>query len=133
MADLTFNLEIDTKAMDKIIKKLPGGIADIVDTFGFAVEGQAKKNIIRNKSVDTGAMLNSGTTSTPRSRKTAAGIPLPKSSGKRYTVIVFFPVDYSAHVEFGTSRARAKPYLGPAVIRMALEFGKPSHYQRLFR
>ena len=91
-------VKLDTAGLDDLIRTLDGKIDDATRATALAVEGEAKVRI----PVDTGAAKNSLNTR--------------KISSKRY--YVEDGVEYGIHLELGTSRMQAQPFLVPAVEKV---------------
>lgn len=73
---------------------------ELTDT-AHEVEAEAKNNIKRNKTVDTGRLLGSVITEI-------------KGSGVNTEAEIGTNVEYANYIEYGTSRMAAKPFLIPA-------------------
>lgn len=86
-------------ALKRIEGQLKGGIGDVVKKTAHGIEKEAKQNIERNNSIDTGHMLRSVQT---------------QMNGTEEAEVVV-PVEYAHYVEFGTSRRGPKPFFFPAV------------------
>jgi len=129
-------VEIDTDRLNRLIRKIPGNVADAVAAVAFSIERAAKINA----PVDTGALRASIYTrigqrdnyqmalSEAASRKpdVAMGqLPQPENSTTAY---VGPGVEYGVHVELGTSKRGAQPFLTPAVRQversLSEHFGK---------
>lgn len=78
---------------------------------GLKAEGYAKKEITRQKAVDTGNLRNSITHEV---------VPAEKA------VYIGTNVEYAAYVECGTAKMDARPYLKPSIANHA------KTYQRIF-
>lgn len=76
---------------------------------GLTGEGYAKKNLTKNKSVDTGNLRNSITHEVNESEQAA---------------YIGTDVEYASYVEMGTIKQKAKPYLKPAVADHAQTYRK---------
>ena len=125
-------VEIDTRKLNDIIKKLPGNRDKAIRAVAFSIERKAKVKA----PVDTGALRASIYTRTAKgsysSNEQMSGIPEVQSDAQRETLppvregeaVVGPSVNYGIHVEFGTRRQRAQPYLGPAVNSTAKELAE---------
>ena len=127
------SVEIDTKKLNEILKALPGNRDKAVRAIAFSIEGKAKVKT----PVDTGALRSSIYVRTAQgdfsSRTANSGPPLlPEKadpnlaretlpSVKPGEAVIGPSVEYGIHVEFGTSKQAAQPYLGPAVTEAARE------------
>jgi len=123
MASNTTIVELDTRKLNKLIRKIPGNVADAVAATAFAIERQAKIN----SPVDTGALRASIYTrignrdnyseaaSAVAGRKAGTQIsqlPRPENATTAY---VGPGVEYGIYVELGTSKRGAREFLLPAV------------------
>lgn len=77
-------------------------VSELTNT-AYEVESEAKENIKRNKTVDTGRLLGSITTEI-------------KDSGVNTKAEVGTNVEYANYIEYGTSKMGAKPFLIPAFM-----------------
>lgn len=114
---------LDTFALDRLIKDLPGLTSDVVARVAFTVEGKAKIKA----PVDTGALRASIYTSMRRSsraseamaaaraRRPEAGVGALPTPHDDFTAHVGPSVEYGEQVELGTSRRPGTPYLQPAL------------------
>ena len=104
------NYVLNTIRLELILKGLPGRTEDNNRAIAFRVEAGAK-----NKApVDTGALKNSIYTRCGGKDSGQPGdTPLPAPKG--HDAHVGPSMDYAMHVEFGTRRAGAQPYLVPAL------------------
>jgi hypothetical protein len=124
------NITLDTRVLDRLIKRLNGNVTDAVAKTAFAVEGRAKIKA----PVDTGALRASIYVSMKRGSKgneamAAArarrpeaiieGLPVPRDE---HTAYVGPSVEYGASVELGSARRAGTPYLQPAVRETEREF-----------
>lgn len=75
---------------------------ELTDT-AYEVESEAKQNIQRNRTVDTGRLLGSVTTEI-------------RGSGVNTKAEIGTNVEYANYIEYGTSKMAAKPFLTPAFI-----------------
>ncbi len=122
-------VEVDTRKLNKLIRKIPGNVADAVASVAFAIEREAKINA----PVDTGALRNSiyarigrsggGNFSEVAAQVSSADsdavvweLPQPENE---MTAYVGPSVEYAVYVELGTSQRAAQPYLTPAVNTVA--------------
>jgi hypothetical protein len=106
----TVHYEVDTRRLESILKNLPGRTEDNNRAIAFRVEAGAKNKV----PVDTGALKNSiYTVCGNQSSGTPGDTPLPNPSG--HDAHVGPSMEYSMHVEFGTRRMGAQPYLIPAL------------------
>lgn len=99
-------MEIDVKITDKsdeFLQALPGQIEQALVAIGLTAESHAKDNC----PVDTGRLRNSITNAVDMGEQ---------------TVYIGTNVEYAAFVELGTSRMRARPYLGPAATQHGDEY-----------
>ena len=96
------NIEFESHK-DEVLQQLSRAVATALETCGLLGEGYAKKIC----PVDTGRLRNS-ISHTVREDEQAAYIGTN--------------VEYAPHVELGTVRQRAQPYLGPAVADHAAQY-----------
>lgn len=117
-------VQLDTRKLNALIRKIPGNLADAVAATAFAIERQAKINA----PVDTGALRasiysrigksgGSGATAAAEVASLRPGtemgnLPEPENATTAY---VGPGVEYAIHVELGTSKRGAQPFLLPAV------------------
>lgn len=92
-------VRLEIGRLESLTKATPGRIEAALDALAVKVLAEAQSNIVRQDLVDTGGLLNSGTT----------------ARGGRLVRYVGFGKDYAPHHEFGTRRHRARPYLRPAL------------------
>lgn len=92
-----FDVTVDTRGLDNLIRDLPGMCSAIVRGVALQITGWAKLSA----PVDTSFLRNS--------IQTRVVSPLE--------AWVFVGAFYGRFVEEGTRRARAQPFLGPAVQR----------------
>lgn len=126
--------ELDTTALDNILKNLDSNVADTIAKAGFMVEGRAKTNIVQMGAVDTGALLNSVATSLQSGERSSdaqadalarnpdveiAPLPIPRDN---HTAFVGPQVEYAEAVHFGTHTMPGRPYLLNAVRETEAEF-----------
>lgn len=141
MARNTTLVEIDTRRLNALIRKIPGNVATAVAATAFAIQRQAQINA----PVDTGALRNSIYTrignkpdgysamaaevTSLNSGATLGELPEPENATTAY---VGPSVEYGVYVELGTSKRGAQPYLGPAVDAVAAgladKFGDVAKY-----
>jgi HK97 gp10 family phage protein len=95
---------LDTRVLDKITAELRPKASRIVQTFGFAISGEAATNA----PVDTGALRNSITSESHMEGD--------------LTFIAQDGVEYGIYQEFGTSRMAAHPFMIPAIEHWAQKF-----------
>lgn len=88
--------------LPKLAKRLPLEVDAIVRTAAFAVEGYAKDIV----PVDTGTLKNSIQTE---------HLEIAKAAIAPHT-------EYSAFVEYGTRKMKARPYMRPAAEKVAPQF-----------
>lgn len=81
-------------------QRFEAAILKSLEECGLVAENYAKKQITKNKSVVTGNLRNSITHEVDAQKK---------------QVFMGTNVEYAPYVELGTSRAREKPYLRPAL------------------
>jgi hypothetical protein len=91
------------------------GALQVLNRLAFQVEGRAKMLA----PVDTGALRNSGFTD-------------PATYGN-LTAIVGFTMSYAPHLELGTYKMGARPYLMPAVETIAYLFNSGETWRELCR
>tara|TARA_Y100000310_G_scaffold126272_3_gene125050 strand:+ start:8649 stop:9008 length:360 start_codon:yes stop_codon:yes gene_type:complete len=96
-------VKLDTKKLDLLASTvaMEAKLALLVDVGGRKVEARAKQIIVEKKIVDTGATLNS------TQSRTVPGERLARRIGPT--------TDYAVHLEFGTSRMPARPFMIPAL------------------
>ena len=134
-------VEIDTRRLNALIRKIPGNVATAVGATAFAIQRQAQINA----PVDTSALRNSIYTrignqpdgysamaaevSSLNPEAVLGQLPEPENATTAY---VGPSVEYGVHVELGTSKRGAQPYLGPAVeavtVSLAEKFGDVANY-----
>lgn len=93
----------------QIANAINAALVAALEEIGLAAEGFAKKNLTRNKSVDTGRLRNSVT----------HVIDVIDES-----VYIGTNVEYAPYVELGTSRSKKKPFLKPAASNHTSEYRK---------
>lgn len=96
---MQFNMKIDNS--DLFIKAAYAQVQKALKTVGM----QAEKNAKKICPVDTGNLRNSIT-----------------HQNDNDTVYIGTNVEYAPYVEMGTSRMRAQPYLGPAIVNHVAEY-----------
>jgi hypothetical protein len=110
-----FVVKLDTKKLDALTRETPLKAKEIIRSSSFQIEGWAKERVPRDpkrppknpKIPVTGALRNSINTEIINSG---------------FTGIVSDGVEYGIYQELGTSRIPARPWLVPAVERMAKEW-----------
>lgn len=134
-------VEIDTRRLNALIRKIPGNVATAVGATAFAIQRQAQINA----PVDTGALRNSIYTRIGNRPDGYSAMAAEVTSLKPDAVLGQLPepenattayvgpsVEYGVYVELGTSKRGAKPYLGPAVeavaASLAEKFGDVANY-----
>lgn len=112
-------------------KEIQSQLNDALDrammTVGMMGESEAKRNLTKNKSVDTGLLRNSITYARGGKPANISGYSAdrgegsgsysgsaPSDSKDQCTVYIGTNVEYAPYVELGTSRSVEKPYLRPA-------------------
>ncbi len=116
-------VELDTRKLNALIRKIPGNVADAVAATAFAIERQAKINA----PVDTGALRNSIYSRVGKSGGNQAETAASVASARPGTQMGVLPepenattayvgpgVEYAVYVELGTSKRGAQPFLLPA-------------------
>ena len=98
---------LDTRILDKIIKRYPGESSKIVRETAFQVEGKTKRNIAAYPLIDTGALFN--------------GIEAEPMPGIEHNWQIHDSVEYGIHWELGHHLRNcvyvaAKPFLLPALM-----------------
>lgn len=88
------NVRIDTTNLKALQRDLEKDAQAILDKTTFDVEGEAKERV----PVDTGFLKNSGSSVIGHLKN-----------------IVQFTAEYAVHVEFGTRKMQAQPFLLPAL------------------
>ena len=96
---MQFNMELDNSEL--IINAAYSQVQKALKTVGMKAEKNAKKIC----PVDTGNLRNSIT-----------------HQNDKDTVYIGTNVEYAPYVEMGTSRMRAQPYLGPAIVMHVAEY-----------
>lgn len=130
-------VQIDTRKLNDIIKKLPGNRDKAIRAIAFSIERKAKVNCTKLQLVDTGALRASIYTRTSRGSfvngREITGLPeLPERADPnlpRETLptvrdgeaVIGPSVEYGIYHEFGARRVRSRPFLGPAVNSTAKE------------
>jgi HK97 gp10 family phage protein len=108
---MTIDVKLDTKVMDELIRMTPENADKALRATAFQVEGIAKGG----SPVLTGANRNSIYTKTSKGNHGTPGDMgdiLPNVS--QGEAVVGPSMEYSAFLEFGTSRMAPRPYLTPA-------------------
>ena len=136
-------IRLDTAELDRIAARLKTNRKAIGRRIAFEIESEAKQRVSENKSVITGAMMNSIYTVTQDENGygAASGVaktmnpdaetaPHPTPSGN-IIANVGPCVDYAEYVEMGTSRAVAKPYLTPAAEKVSQKYNDGSAWKEL--
>ena len=134
-------VKLDTTKLDAIAAGLEINRKQVLKTSAFKVEAMAKQLA----PVDTSAMVNSIYTVTQDQDNYSTAQSAARSANKN-VVTEAHPhpsgnivahvgpsVNYAAYVEFGTSKMRAQPYLGPAVEWHWREINSPRPWQELFK
>lgn len=114
----------------KFIDAKNAAVEAAMEKIGMAAEGFAKLELMASDAVDTGRLRNSITYSTEgkpanlpyswgdstKGRNATPGSDFTKSNGGEEVGAVYLGtnVEYAEHIEFGTSRMQARPYLRPA-------------------
>ena len=98
---MSFEIQMDTRGLDALIRQCPDIADELALTLGYEVEAKAKIHA----PVDTGFMKNNIDTSGPAEQ--GPGQALVTSAA-----------EYSEHVEYGTSRMGAQPFMTPAVAEV---------------
>lgn len=93
----------------KVLEAMQHAAVRALEKCGLTGEGYAKKNLTKNKSVDTGNLRNSITHEVNESEQAA---------------YIGTDVEYASYVEMGTIKQKAKPYLKPAVADHAQTYRK---------
>ena len=112
---------LDTRILDKIIKRYPGESSKIVRETAFQVEGKTKRNIAAYPLIDTGALFN--------------GIEAEPMPGIEHNWQIHDSVEYGIHWELGHHLRNgvyvaAKPFLLPAL--MSVEQWFLAQWHKLF-
>ena len=94
MASISSKVTIERKRLDRLILLLPAQVEAICEIAARNIELMSKDRV----PVDTGATKNSIRVDTPR--------PFQRRIGPT--------TDYAPHLEFGTNRMPARPYIVPA-------------------
>lgn len=85
---------------EEVLAKVRQKIVDGLEVVGEFVEGEAKRNIVQHKLVDTGNLLSSIT---------------HEVDADKLTVTIGTAVEYAHFVELGTRKMQPHPYLRPAL------------------
>jgi HK97 gp10 family phage protein len=116
---MAFVIKLDTKGLEAYLQSMPLQVDEAVRATAFQVEAAAKSM----SPVDTGANAASIYT---RTSKGTSGTPgdlgdiLP--AVELCEAVIGPSMEYSAHLEWGTSRMPARPYLTPAAEQNAKNF-----------
>lgn len=122
MANRDVVVTVDTSRLNRLLQEFPGNVDEAVRAIAFSIEGKAKIKA----PIDTGALRASIYTRTKKvngrdaawteARDKQPGVALSElPQVGEYEAVVGPSVDYAIHVEMGTSRRAATPYLVPAV------------------
>ena len=116
-----------TSHKKEIQRQLDDALDRALMTVGMMGESEAKRNLTKNKSVDTGLLRNSITYARGGKPANISAYKADKGDGSgsysgtaskdpkdEYAVYIGTNVEYAPYVELGTSRADPKPYLHPA-------------------
>lgn len=98
---MSVEIEMDTRGLDALIRQCPAIADEIALALGYEVEARAKIYA----AVDTGFMKSNIDTEGPAT--VGPGQALVTSAA-----------EYSEHVEYGTSRMAAQPFMTPAVAEV---------------
>ena len=118
------DIRLDTAELDRITAECGLNAVQVVNRLAFEVEGEAKMMA----PVDTGALRNSGFTE--------------PATQQNKTATVGFTMVYAPRIEFGFVGAdslgrnynqAARPYLKPAVERMARKFNSGETWRELVK
>lgn len=103
----TVSVKLNKVKLDNLIRALPGKAVDAVESIALEGEAYVKQSFGSGVSspgdppgVDTGALR--------------ASIHVEKRS--KFARAIVTGVDYDAHLEFGTTRMGARPYMGPMAV-----------------
>ena len=100
----------------------------ILEEWGLAAERFAKEEC----PVDTGRLMGSITYATAHKRSKPEAPAKPEDAMKQTpdesSTIIGTDVEYAQHVEFGTSRTKAHPFIRPAVENHIEEYKKIMQY-----
>lgn len=134
------DIKLDTKKLEQLAAGIGKDCEEIMVALAFEIEAGAKSRA----AVDTGAMRASiytvtktsdGYGSAQSAAKSANGkaalSPHPKPSGN-VVAAVGPSVEYAGHVELGTSKMAAQPFLVPAVEDVAGKLNSGETWRRLF-
>lgn len=94
---------------DEVLSAMQKAAVRALEKCGLTGEGYAKKNLTKNKSVDTGNLRNSITHEVNESEQ---------------ATYIGTDVEYAPYVCLGTIKQKAKPYLKPAVADHADTYRK---------
>lgn len=110
---------------EQVLDALDDAIERALTRIGLSAEGYAKKELTKNKNVDTGLLRNSITFAISGEPANISSYKADKGNGtgsysgnapedKKKSVYIGTNVEYAAYVELGTSKSKAYPYLKPA-------------------
>ena len=121
---IRIELDLDTRVMDAILQATPGRVEQALDAIVADIETIAKVSMAEPK---TGRIYRRGVTA--RHQASAPGQApaidygilvnswyVQRRSGRR---TFGFTAEYSAHLEFGTTRMAPRPYFLPAIVKGA--------------
>lgn len=116
-------VKLDTRRLNSIVNNIEDTTENFIKSIGFSVEARAKTK----SPTDTSANKNSIYTSTKteeHGRDMSIANTLGRDSynlprGTKTKVYVGPSMSYSIHLEFGTNRMAARPYLIPALEEVA--------------
>ncbi len=96
-----FSVKLDTKLLAKAIINLGNRMDKVLEVAGNNIEANAKSLIVEQDIIDTGATLNS--------------TQMRDVPGERFQRRIGPTTEYAPHLEFGTSRIQARPFVIPAL------------------
>lgn len=92
---------LDDRRLQHLIATMGDQLEDVIEKGGRDIEAAAKSIVIEKDIIDTGATLNS--------------IDSRRVAGDRFARAIGPTTDYAIHLELGTHRMPARPFMTPAM------------------
>lgn len=138
------DIKLDTRELDRILRDSKLKAQQVINKLAFQIERRAKMLA----PVDTGALRASIYTNTPGKSGFNGSIIGLARRGKKHarvmtreveelpaaeegSAIVGSPMSYATHVEYGTYKMGARPYLTPAVQTVVSQFNSGQTWQEV--